>query len=158
MRHIISLFVFLFAVWLLFSGYFEPLLLTLGLISCAFVVWIAVRQDVVDHEGHPVHLRPLRWLSYSLWLVGEIVKANIDVAKRIWDPKLPISPTVTKVPAEMYELSQVIYANSITLTPGTVSIDLNNNVITVHALTREGAEELARGEMGRRVQRVGRQP
>ncbi len=157
MRHNLSLFAFLFVVWLLFSGYFEPLLLTLGLLSCAFVVWIAVRQNVVDHEGHPVHLRPVRWLSYTVWLAGEIVKANIDVAARIWNPKLPISPTVVKVPADMNELGQVIYANSITLTPGTVSIDLDNNVITVHALTREGAEELSKGEMARRVQGVGRQ-
>lgn len=152
----IGLLLFLFVVWLLLSGYFDALLLILGLISCAFVVWIAKRQDVVDHEGHPIHLRPVRWILYSIWLIGEIVKSNIDVAKRVWNPKLPISPTIVKVPADSDELRQVIYANSITLTPGTVSIDLTDATITVHALTREGAAALETGEMGRRVHDVRR--
>ncbi len=156
MRHSISLFLFLFAVWLLLSGYFETLLLVLGLVSCAFVVWIAKRQDVVDHEGHPVNLRPIRWIQYTFWLIGEIVKSNIDVARRVWHPKLPISPTIVKVPADADELRQVIYANSITLTPGTVSIDLTDATITVHALTREGAMALEQGEMARRVRGVRR--
>ncbi len=156
MRQSISLLVFLFAVWLLLSGYFEALLLILGLVSCTFVVWIAKRQDVVDHEGHPVNLRPIRWILYSVWLIGEIVKSNIDVAKRVWNPRLPISPTLVKVPADFDELQQVIYANSITLTPGTVSIDLTDNTITVHALTREGATTLEKGEMARRVRSVRR--
>ena len=156
MRHSLSLLVFLFAVWLLLSGYFEPLLLILGLVSCVFVVWIAKRQDVVDHEGHPVNLRPLRWILYSIWLVGEIIKSNIDVARRVWNPKLPISPTIVKIPADDDELRQVIYANSITLTPGTVSIDITDATITVHALTREGAVALEQGEMARRVHGVRR--
>ncbi len=156
MRHSFSLLVFLFAVWLILSGYFEPLLLTLGLVSCAFVVWIARRQDIVDHEGHPVNLRPVRWIVYSIWLLGEIIKSNIDVARRVWHPKLPISPTIVKVPTDDDELRQVIYANSITLTPGTVSIDLTDATITVHALTREGATALEQGEMARRVRGVRR--
>lgn len=157
MRHSIILFAFLFSVWLLMSGYFEALLLVLGLVSCAFVVWIAKRQDVVDHEGHPLNLRPIRWILYSIWLIGEIVKSNIDVAKRVWNPKLPISPTIVKVPADKDELRQVIYANSITLTPGTVSIDLTDATITVHALTQEGATALEQGEMARRVRGVRRE-
>jgi multicomponent Na+:H+ antiporter subunit E len=157
MRKSISLFVLLFTVWLVLSGYFEALLLILGLVSCAFVVWIAKRQDVVDHEAHPVNLRPIRWILYTFWLVGEIVKSNIDVAKRVWDPKLPISPTIVKVPADPDELRQVIYANSITLTPGTVSIDLTDATITVHSLTREGALALEQGEMARRVRGVRRE-
>ncbi len=154
MRKTISLLVLLFSIWLLLSGHLEPLLLILGGLSCLFIVWIAVRQDVVDHEGHPLNLHPLRWLRYSLWLIGEIVKSNIDVAKRIWNPKLPITPTVTVLPAEMIDLGQVIYANSITLTPGTVSIDVQDNRITVHALSRDAAEQLQRGDMLRRIQHV----
>jgi len=156
MRHLISLLVLLSAVWVLFSGYFEPLFLVLGFLSCLFVVWIAIRQNIVDHEGHPLNLRPVRWLRYSTWLVGEIIKSNIDVARRIWSRKLPISPTIATLPADMGELGQVIYANSITLTPGTVSIDVQDNMITVHALTSEGMRELQKGEMARRVKGVER--
>ncbi|NIQ97675.1 MAG: Na+/H+ antiporter subunit E, partial [Desulfuromonadales bacterium] len=102
------------------SGYFTPLLLGFGVVSCALVVAIALRMDVLDHEGHPIHLST-RFVGYWVWLIVEIVKANIDVAKRIWSPSLPISPAMFLLNAgQTGELGQVIYANSITLTPGTV--------------------------------------
>jgi multicomponent Na+:H+ antiporter subunit E len=138
-------------VWLLFSGHFNPLLLTLGLASCALVVLITTRMDLVDREGHPIHLS---WgaLIYWPWLFVEILKANIDVAKRVLRPKMDISPTLVRVKAsQKSDLGLVIYANSITLTPGTVSIDVANGEILVHAISREGAEALIEGEMDRRV-------
>lgn len=151
MRHQISLFVTLFILWLILSGMPEPLLISLGVVSCLLVVWIARRKDLIDHEGLPLHLKWIRWARYWSWLLGQIVLANIDVTRRILDPRLPISPCVIKVPAQMSDLSKVIYANSITLTPGTVSIQVGEQDITVHALTQAGAEELLQGEMGRRV-------
>ena len=144
----------LFGLWLLLSGHFEPLLLILGLASVALVVWIARRMDVIDHEGHPIGLTP-RILLYWPWLIWEIVKANIDVMRRILDPALPISPTVVRVPAsQKTELGTVIYANSITLTPGTVTIDLEGNDLIVHAFSEDGAIALESGEMDRRVTAV----
>jgi len=144
----------LFGLWLLLSGHFEPLLLILGLASVALVVWIAHRMDVIDHEGHPIGLTP-RILLYWPWLIWEIVKANIDVMRRILDPALPISPTVVRVPAsQKTELGTVIYANSITLTPGTVTIDLEGNDLIVHAFSEDGAIALESGEMDRRVTAV----
>ena len=136
------------------SGYFEPLLLGLGLASCLLSTWIAWRMDVVDHEGHPIHLSwraPLYWS----WLAWEIVKSNIDVAKIILSPSLPISPRVITLRASQPdELGHVIYANSITLTPGTVSIDVIGHSIEVHALTEESAAALETGDMDRRVRRM----
>lgn len=143
---------FLAALWLVLSGYLKGLLLMLGLASIALVVAIASRMDVVDHEGHPYHLHPLRVLHYWGWLLIEIVKSNLDVSKRILMPSMPIEPTLLRVQAsQSTELGQVIYANSITLTPGTVSVDLRDNHIEVHALTRETANALRSGEMDRRV-------
>lgn len=150
---VVSLIVVLAVVWLLLSGHYNSLLLGLGALSCLFVAWIAHRMEVVDHEGHPVHVSwraPLYWL----WLGWQIVLANLDVARRILDPRMPISPTVFTVnPTQKSDLGRVTFANSITLTPGTVSLRVRESEIEVHALTRETAEELAQGEMDRQVTR-----
>ncbi len=141
----------LYGLWLLLSGHFEPLLLGLGAVSVIAVVAIAHRMDVVDHEGHPLHLG-WRALAYWPWLGWEIVKSNLAVAKIILTPSLPISPTMIRVDAtQKTELGHVIFANSITLTPGTVAVDLDDTSIGVHALTADGAHALAGGEMDRRV-------
>ena len=151
MLHAISLGLVLFGTWLLFSGFFEPLLLGFGIASCVLIVVIGYRMDVVDHEGHPVHLG-WKAITYWMWLAVEIVKANIDVARRIVDPKLPIHPVLVSVKtSQSTELGQVIYANSITLTPGTVSIRIADDTILVHAVAKEMAEDLEAGEMDRRV-------
>ncbi len=151
MVHAVSLSVVLYVLWLLLSGHYNPLLLILGAVSCIFVAWIAYRMDVTDREGHPIHLT-WRSLVYWPWLFWEIVKANLEVARLIVSPRLAISPRVIKVKASQPDdLGQVIYANSITLTPGTVSIDVRDATIEVHAITREMAEGLMTGEMDRRV-------
>jgi len=133
------------------SGIYEPLILSFAVVSCAFVTWIAHRMDVVDHEGHPIHLT-WRALIYWPWLLWEIVKSNIDVARIIINPRLPISPRVITVKASQRdELGHVIYANSITLTPGTVSLNLIDHHIEVHALNEAFAAGLESGEMDRRA-------
>jgi multicomponent Na+:H+ antiporter subunit E len=144
--------IFCFAIWLLLSGYFDNvLLLTFGVLSCVLVVVIAQRMKLLD-EDTPSLLFGLRSLVYFPWLLVEIVKSNIDVAKRILDPQLPISPTIFRVKtSQRGDLAKVLYANSITLTPGTVSIRVNNDEIEVHALTREAAQGFDNGEMDRRV-------
>jgi len=136
---------------MLLSGHTEPLVVSFGVVSCSLVVCITVRMDVVDQEGHPIHLT---WgaLGYWPWLMWEIVKANWDVVRCVLSPKLPISPTMIRVKAsQKSDLGQVIYANSITLTPGTISVDVADGEILVHALSREGAKALETGEMDRRV-------
>lgn len=151
MARALSLSAVLFILWILLSGHYEPLLLSLGAGSCVFVAWLTHRMDLVDHEGHPIHLT-WRAAIYWPWLLWEIVKANIDVAKIVLDPALPISPLVFSVKASQADdLGHVIYANSITLTPGTVSIDVKGATIQVHALTQELADGLLTGEMDRRA-------
>ena len=154
MKHAIGLVVLLAAVWLLWSGHYGLLLLGLGAVSLALVLWLSLRMRIVDEEGAPIHL-PLRLLLYLPWLVVEIVKANVDVALRIVRPGLPISPRLIRVRAGQHtDVGRVIYANSITLTPGTVTIDTEGDDITVHALTREAAEGVLSGAMDRRVRRI----
>lgn len=123
----------------------------LGALSCVLVGWIAHRMDVADREGHPIHLT-WRALLYWPWLLWEIAKSNIQVARIIMDRRLPISPRVIWVKASQPdELGHVIYGNSITLTPGTVSIDVKDHQIEVHALAEVFAADLETGDMDRRV-------
>ena len=151
MKHAFNLTLFLFAIWLLLSGHYTPLMLLLGGLSTLLVVFLALRADLIDRETHPVLLKP-SILLYWLWLAREIIKSNLDVARRILTPGLPISPNVFTVRAtQQSDLGRVTYANSITLVPGTVAMDVDEDVITVHALTRDAAADLKRGEMNRRV-------
>lgn len=154
MRHTISLSLALAAFWLLNSGHYTPLILSLGVISIAVVLYIVHRMDVVDHESQPLHLT-LKLPGYFLWLTKKIILANISVVKHIWLGNETISPTVTIMKAsQKTDIGKVIYANSITLTPGTVAVNLVGDQIMVHALLRENIEDLQTGEMDRRVSRL----
>ncbi len=154
MKHAVSLSLVLFIVWLLLSGHYTALILSFGVASCIFTVAVSMRMDVIDHEGHPIHLG-WRALLYWPWLLWQIIVANIDVAKLILMPSLPISPNIIIVNAEQKtELGKVIYANSITLTPGTVSLEIEGSQIVVHALTQSAADDIAGGAMNRKVTRM----
>ena len=154
MRHTISLFVLLSSIWLLNSGHFGLLLLLFGLASVCLVVWIARRMDVVDRESQPLHLTR-RIPSYYLWLLKQLVLSNIDVVKRIWLGNGSISPSMATLPLnQRTDLGRVVYANSVTLTPGTVAIDVEGNQMLVHSLTREGIADLQSGDMDQRVCRL----
>ena len=147
-------------VWVVLSGIVSPLLLGLGLASVLAVVWIKVRADRRDREPIPFALRVHRLPGYLLWLAWEIVKANVDVSRRILSPGLPIAPAVRWLPAsQRSELGQVIYADSITLTPGTLSIDLRDGWVEVHALNEESLDDLACNlDMEGRVARLEPEP
>ncbi len=151
MKHSISLSLTLGAFWLLNSGYNTPLILSLGVVSVAFVIYLSRRMDVVDHESQPVQLTT-SLPGYYVWLVKEIILANISVVKHVWLGNHTISPTLATLKAsQITDMGRVIYATSITLTPGTVAVDLAGDQIVVHALLRENIEALAAGEMDRRV-------
>jgi multicomponent Na+:H+ antiporter subunit E len=91
-------------------------------------------------------------LGYWPWLAWQIVLANLDVTRRILDPKLPISPTMIEFhPTQHTDLGRVIHANSITLTPGTITTSLSGDTLGVHALTQEAADAVLAGDMDRRV-------
>ncbi len=153
MLRLISLFVSLYVFWILMSGFFTPFLLVVGAGASLAVVWIANRMDVIDHEGHPYQLG---WsaATYWPWLVKEILKSAIDVSRIIVDPRRGPTPTLTRFrPRQKTVVGLVTHANSITLTPGTLSVDVGRDEIVVHAFTREGAAGVHDSEMDRRVER-----
>jgi len=151
MLHTIFLSLSLTAFWLLISGHYNTLTLALGATSVGFTLFIAHRMDVVDHEAQPLHFT-LKFLHYQLWLIKEIIVANITVVKHVWLGNDSISPTMTTITAnQKTDVGKVIYANSITLTPGTVTVNLDGDQFTVHALLKESIDDLQSGEMDRRV-------
>lgn len=152
---LIVLFISLGILWLLWSGLFLPLMLVLGLASCLLVVWLVRRFETLDHESVPLHLG-FGVVTYWGWLIKEIAISAWQVTKIILSPTMNISPTIIQVQAKSNGVvRQVLFANSITLTPGTLATDMDENgLINVHALTREGAEGVLTGDMNDRVARL----
>ena len=150
--YLIVLALVLSIIWLAWSGIYEPLLMGFGVGSVLLTVWISKSLGIVDDAGQPIAwgIAPA---GYFLWLIKEIILANIDVIKRVINPSLAISPTWIKVHAKQKSrLGRAVFANSITLTPGTVSVDVGEDYIWVHAISKEGAESLINGgEMGDKV-------
>ena len=146
-----SIAITLFVFWLLLSGYFTAFLVAAGAGCAIAVAWLAARMDIADREGHPLRFTPAV-IVYWPWLAKEIALSAWTVTKIILDPRLPISPTLARFkPSQSSTVGLVTHANSITLTPGTVTIDAERGEFLVHALTREGAASLAGSEMDRRV-------
>jgi multicomponent Na+:H+ antiporter subunit E len=153
MKKSVSLTLFLFAFWLALSGHYTPVLIGAGLASAFFCALAARRMRALDEESQPLHLFAGA-VTYYPWLVKEIMKSAWSVTKIILHPRLPISPTMTRVTAtQRGSAALATYANSITLTPGTLTVGVSGNEFFVHALTREGAIDLEAGHMDRRVTR-----
>ncbi len=151
MRRNILLTIALACLWLLLSGHLEPLILAFGALSIAFVVWISHRMNVVDGESYPFELL-LRLTGYWAWLLKEIVKSSLDVTRRVFSSRAAVRPVVFDAPTHLKsELGLVIFANSITLTPGTVSLAVSHGTIRVHALHPDIAKDLLQSGMGERI-------
>jgi multicomponent Na+:H+ antiporter subunit E len=152
MARLVSTLIVLYLFWVLLSGFFTPFLMAAGVGSAVAVVWFSRRMDVIDHEGHPIHVGARTIAFYWPWLVKEIVKAGWDVSKIILHPKLPISPTLVRfAPSQKTDVGLVIHAQSITLTPGTIAIEATTREFLVHGLTRAGAFGTVGSDMDRRV-------
>jgi len=138
--------------WLINSGYFKPLLLGFGFISIIAVIAITWRMKKQDGEYFPLLFESWGLPGYLVWMVGQIILANIDVVKRIWLGSSSISPVIITCKAnQKSEVGKVLYANSITMTPGTITLSIRDDTLEVHALTHQAAEDLMGGEMDRRV-------
>ncbi len=145
----------LFGLWLLLSGFYDnSLLLGFGVISCVVCVYIAARMEVVDHESVPLQLK-LGIVPYLFWLTAEIGKANWAITKVILSPRIKLQQRMINVPAsQKTDVGRVTFANSITLTPGTITVETEKNGFLVHALTNDAADHAALADMGNRVSAV----
>jgi len=141
--------------WVLLSGHFSALLLTFGGLSMLLVSWFLWRMEQVDGEQSSLY-PSIGLVGYLFWLLWCVVKANVDLARRIWHPSIPLQPVWSRLDTEVTTpLEKTLYANSITLTPGTLTTDVHEDHFMIHALSQEGMDELREGEMERRIRRLG---
>ena len=131
------------------SGHYNVLIVSLGIISCAFCVYVAKRGKLIDEEGLPIFFIP-RLLNYLIWLFKEILKSNLSTAKVIINGKVE-PETFTVKASQITEVAKVTYANSITLTPGTVTTKMHKDVFEVHALNADFGNDIRTNEMDRKV-------
>ncbi len=138
-------------LWLLLSGYwFKPLLVGLGAFAVFAAIAMTARMGLLDGESVPFARMP-QYLKYWGWLGAEIFKANIAVVRIAMAPDLNIKPVMTRVAVTAKsDMARTTYANSITLTPGTVTIEVEETGFLVHALTEEFADQDAFRDMERR--------
>lgn len=153
---LVSLAIALFVFWVLLSGHTDAFLLGAGAITAILVAWLGVSFGYADEEGHPAELI-LPGFLYWPWLVKEIIVSALNVSRIIVTPSLPISPRMfATLPTQKTAVGVVTYANSITLTPGTITVEAdrdaqNRRRFVVHALTVATAEGVLSGDMDRRV-------
>ena len=145
----ITLFIVLFGFWLLMSGYYTPLILSLGVISCLLCVYLTIKGKFLDYETLPIYFFP-RLIQYTLWLIKEILKSNIQTAKVIIMKTEEPELFSVKVSQKTNE-GKVTYANSITLTPGTVTTQIKDDIFEVHALTKDFGDDLRSSDMDKMV-------
>ncbi len=151
MNRVAVLWGILFGVWLLLSDHYEPLFLVFGVVTCSVAVFVSARMGIVDRESVPVHLL---WgaLGYIPWLVWEVFKSNVRVARIILAPRLRVDPSIVHFRAsQRTDLGRFIYANSITLTPGTVTTGIVGDDFEVHAIVQEEIDGTEENTMNRRV-------
>jgi multicomponent Na+:H+ antiporter subunit E len=150
----VILFAILYGVWLTFSGHYTPLLLSLGAVSSAGIVLLARRMRILDDEGLPLGMAA-RFFAYLPWLVLEMVRSSLSVARVIASPSLPIRPALHRFKGRpQTDLGRFLFGNSITFTPGTTTCEIREDEFLVYALVGDSVDELEEGEMARRVCRV----
>ncbi|MCY1007534.1 Na+/H+ antiporter subunit E [Nannocystis pusilla] len=155
MMRALSLVILLAGYWALLSGQFHNnFLIACGVVCIAFVVWMASRMGLVDDEGVPARYY-VGLLLYVPYIVWQVILANWDVLKRIWAADMPIDPRLTRIPySTRAGFVTVTYANSITLTPGTVTMQVTQTEMLIHSLTKEGEDSLFEGDMERHCKRL----
>ena len=149
------IFLILFGFWILLSWHFDFIHLALGLI-CSFLVTYFSHDLLIKRDKIKIPVKKIiLFILYLLYLLYSILLANIDVAYRVLHPKMPINPKIVKFKSKLRsDVGQTALANSITLTPGTITIDIRDGEFYVHALSTKAAEDLLKGEMENKLVRI----
>ena len=147
--------IIMFVFWIFLSGEFSFILLLTGIISSLLVSYISHDLLIGNGDMKLGLIRTIRFIKFLPWLLWQIVLANIDLAIRTLHPKMPINPMLINFKNNLKtDLGMVILANSITLTPGTVTIDVNENDFFIHVISEKAAQSLISGEMQARVKEI----
>jgi multicomponent Na+:H+ antiporter subunit E len=155
LQNFISTSLILYGFWVLLSGHFDTFHLTLGVICSLLVAHLSHDLLFANVRVGDIRLVIIRFILYIPWLICQIVSSNIHVALLALNPKMPIEPQILQFSTKLEsDISWVVLANSITLTPGTITMDIKEGEFYVHALDKKVAEDLKAGEMEDRVAHV----
>jgi multicomponent Na+:H+ antiporter subunit E len=155
MKYRFALLFVLAIFWLTLSGHFNGFLLTMGTLSCLLVLWISKRMGIIDNEGVPIRIGSAGLLRYFLWLIRQIVASNIRVIKIIVSKQPVVRRALFRISASpQTSVGRVLMANSITLTPGTVTTNVLADSMQVHALVDPGIDDPTIREIERRVRQL----
>jgi multicomponent Na+:H+ antiporter subunit E len=150
----IVVFLLLMAFWVPFSGMFDAFHLSLGVLCCAFVAIISHKFLFEDFSRQGKLKKAIRFIAYLPWLIWQVVLANFHVVHMVLSPA-KINPQIVRLKSNLKsDLSMVTLANSITLTPGTITMDIIDGEYYVHALSQKTADDLLTGDMEKRVAHV----
>jgi multicomponent Na+:H+ antiporter subunit E len=145
----------LYAFWILLSGQFDAFHLSLGAVCCIVVGYLYHDLLFANVRVGDMRVTARRFITYIPWLLYQILMSNIHVASLVLKPKMPIDPRVVTFKTKLEtDISCVTLANSITLTPGTITLEIRDGVYYVHALSKKAADELKAGEMEDRVAHI----
>jgi multicomponent Na+:H+ antiporter subunit E len=154
MKQFTGLLIILALLWWILSGYTKVLLISLGVVSVLFTAFMAHRMDVVDEESHPLDLS-VKLVRYWIYLLWQIVISNLQMVKLILSPNPDIDPRiVTSRITQDSELGRVVLGNSVTLTPGTVTLEIRGDLIEAHAINSSAASGVTSGDLDVRVPRA----
>ncbi len=147
------------ALWLGLSGMYDPFHLALGALSVACVLWLNGRlrraPRVAEAARGDAEIHVLRFAAYCGWLVGQILASALHVAAVVIHPRMPVSPRVIRFRSDQpNDVARMLLANSITLTPGTLTLEVDGDEFVVHALTEATARGLLDGTMQAKVARL----
>jgi multicomponent Na+:H+ antiporter subunit E len=147
--------VIIFAFWLLLSGKFDAFHLTLGAFCSLLVAYLFHDLLFANARVGDMRIIAFRFLTYIPWLIEQIVLSNIHVASLVLRGKMPVDPQIVTFRTKLEtDISYVTLANSITLTPGTITMDIKDGVFYVHALSQKVADDLNAGDMEDRVAHI----
>jgi len=141
-----------FGFWLVITGSLRPLDLALGAVVALGVSWWTERMLWQD-QAEPLTAKAwLRVPGYLLYLIREIIVAALYVAERAFDPRLSIAPVMHTHRVHFdSDTARVAFANSITLTPGTLTVDVEDDTFTIHCLHESFSDSISSGDLEKRV-------
>ena len=145
----------MFIFWILLSGEFTFILITSGVVASLIVAYLSHdifvgKADLKTETG-----RVFKFIVYIPWLLWEIILANVEIAYLVLNPKPLVDPQIVRFKNDLKtDLGIVTLAHSITLTPGTVTVDANREEFVIHAIWQKSAEGIISGEMQRKVKKI----
>ena len=145
----------MFSFWILLSGEFTFILITSGIIASLIVAYLSHDIFIGKPDIKTETRRVLKFIKYLPWLLWEILLANVEIAYLVLNPKPLVDPQLVRFKPDLKtDLGIVTLANSITLTPGTVTVEANREEFIIHAICQKSADGIISGEMQRKVKEI----